>query len=239
MRQIRVLVGLLVVLLLTAASEWAGAEDPVPEAARQFLTRPDEPMPTSVAVRRLEATAQRLAGSGWMRVRVSIAPGVAMHWTALEEGGSARIRHDVLREMLDSEAETVARNLSAGAAMTEANYRFLPLTDAQHAAVPAGLVRFRVEARRRDQMLVDGTVWTSARDGDLVQIDGRLAKSPSFWVRSVDVMRRYARIDGIRVPVLTKSVAEVRLAGRTTLTMTYDYESIDGRPVGTPVPAAR
>jgi hypothetical protein len=73
-------------------------------------------------------------------------------------------------------------------------------------------------------MLVDAT-------GDLIEIRGRLSRNPSFWTTSVNVVRRYARIDGIRVAVATEAVSSVRVAGPSQLSVVYDYEEINGRAV--------
>jgi hypothetical protein len=75
-------------------------------------------------------------------------------------------------------------------------------------------------------------------DGDLARIEGRLSKTPSFWTRRVDVVRRYERLGGVRVPVSIESVAHVLIAGRSTFKMTYEYETINGHHVGNPQPHA-
>jgi hypothetical protein len=64
-----------------------------------------------------------------------------------------------------------------------------------------------------------------------VRIEGALAKNPSFWTRRVEVVRRYERIAGVRVPVWMQSTASIRIAGKSTLTTTYQYLSINGQPV--------
>jgi hypothetical protein len=77
-------------------------------------------------------------------------------------------------------------------------------------------------------MLVHGTALVTADSGDLRLVEGRLAKSPSFWTRSVRISRRYERIAGVRVPVSMRSTADVRIVGDSTFSMTYDYETING-----------
>src|SRR4029078_10321191 len=47
----------------------------------------------------------------------------------------------------------------------------------------------------------------------------------------VNVIRHYARVDGVRVPIATESTAKVKLAGLSYLDVHYDYETINGRPV--------
>lgn len=62
----------------------------------------------------------------------------------------------------------------------------------------------------------------------LTRVEGVLAKRPSFWTRRVEVVRRYERIAGVRVPVSMESTADVRILGRSSFTMTYDYRAING-----------
>jgi hypothetical protein len=52
----------------------------------------------------------------------------------------------------------------------------------------------------------------------------------------VDIDRRYERIRGVRMPVSLQSVARVLVAGKSTFTVTYQYETVNGQHVGSPVP---
>jgi hypothetical protein len=101
-----------------------------------------------------------------------------------------------------------------------------------------GLAAVGVKPRRKDVLLVEGAIFVQPSDGDLARIEGRLSKTPSFWTRRVDVVRRYQRLGGVRVPVSIESVAHVLIAGRSTFKMTYEYETINGQRVGTPKPPA-
>ena len=71
-------------------------------------------------------------------------------------------------------------------------------------------------------------------DGELTRIEGKLSKTPSFWTRRVDVIRKYERKAGVRVPISIESVAHVLIAGRSTFKMTYEYQTINGQHVGDP-----
>ena len=46
-------------------------------------------------------------------------------------------------------------------------------------------------------LLVDGTIYLNPDNGELVRMEGRLAKSPSFWTRRVEIVRWYRRIAGV------------------------------------------
>ena len=49
------------------------------------------------------------------------------------------------------------------------------------------------------------------------------------YVRRVDVVRCYARMAGVLVPISFESVASVLIAGHSTFKMTFDYEIINGQ----------
>ncbi len=74
-----------------------------------------------------------------------------------------------------------------------------------------------------------GAMFLRPVDGELVRVQGRLAKSPSFWIKTVDIVRTYERIEGAVMPVALETTAQVRMFGTATLTMTYHYSEIDGR----------
>ena len=108
--------------------------------------------------------------------------------------------------------------------LTEANYVF----DA--CAEEGGYRRISMTPRRRDSRLIEGSLLLIPRKGPL-RLEGRLARSPSFWVRWVDVVWKYGDIGGAMMPVQVQSRASVRFFGLSTFVMTYDYEAINGRPV--------
>ena len=67
--------------------------------------------------------------------------------------------------------------------------------------------------------------------GGIVRMEGRLTKSPSFWVRDVDVTWKFTRIGDAMVPTELSSSARVIFYGRQPFKMTYDYEMVDGRAI--------
>ena len=115
--------------------------------------------------------------------------------------------------------------------MTPANYVF-----EDRGAQPDGLTSLTMTPRRKDVLLVDGTIYLDPDNGELVRMEGRLSKSPSFWTRRVAIVRWYRRIAGFRMPTALESVANVRVAGGSTFRMSYEYESINGQRVGNPQP---
>ncbi len=147
------------------------------------------------------------------------------------EEGSAYIRSHVFRAALEAEQKMWASGEPERAAFTLANYEF-----EDRGRSHDGLASVAVIPRRKDVLLVDGTIFALPDDGELVRIDGRLSKAPSFWTRRVEVVRQYQRLAGVHVPVSLESTAHVMIAGVSTFRMTYDYETINGQRVGSPQP---
>ena len=94
-----------------------------------------------------------------------------------------------------------------------------------------GLQRIILKPNRKSDGIVNGSMWLDAEANALVRIEGRLLKSPSFWLRDVDVTWKYARVGGHDLPVEMISSGRVRIFGRSTFKMNYDYVSIEGRAV--------
>lgn len=204
--------------------------DPV---VRRFLERADEPLAGYRALRRLEARNDRFDLHGWMEAWTELSPAGLFTYQIVREGGSDYIRTKVLRPLLDNEERLLETRNASRSAVTPDNY----VLRGSEAAEP-GLVKLLVSPKRRDVSLIEGAVFVTEEDADLVRVEGRLSKNPSFWTRRVDVVRHYDRIGGARVPVRLDSVAQIRFAGTSTLSMTWDYEAINGIPV-TKTTAAR
>jgi hypothetical protein len=176
------------------------------------------------ATRSLNAGARGGKHQGWMSVETVQGSNGQFDWTVIEEGGSERTRNKVFRELLKAEADAWRAGAKDAAAITPANYEFAPMTPSN------GYVRIALTPRREDPRLVVGTLTVSA-DGYPVLLEGRLAKSPSFWVKSVSIVKRFARIGGIALPTSIESTADVRIVGQANFSMAYAYQEVDGRDV--------
>ena len=193
------------------------------DAIQKFLAKAMVPH-SYRATRRLEA-----AGSGqrgWLDARTDFTPASGLDYEVTAEGGSGYIRSRVLRKLLEEERRLIARGDSSRAAISRANYQF---TDG--GADENGLARVMLQPLRKERPLIDGRMFLKPDDGDLVRVEGRLAKNPALWVSRVDIVRSYRRINGALVPVLLESTAQLRLLGRSTLRMTYRYSHIDQQPI--------
>jgi hypothetical protein len=192
----------------------------------RFLADIEKPPVAYQARRRLEASSVKLKESAWMEAITEYDPAAGLTYSIVAQGGSERIRRRVLNAVLEAEREhsTVAEWRQAN--LSPANYTFDFGGDAGD-----GMLRMHLTPRRRDSRLVLGSALLTAQSGNLVRVEGRLSKSPSFWVRWVKVSRSYSPVGGSMMPIAVESTADVRLAGMSTFSMTYDYQMVDGQAV--------
>jgi hypothetical protein len=157
----------------------------------------------------------------------SLAPDGTFSFEVIRQDGSALIRRRVLLAALETELRTRNERQLADSALTMANYEFR----LDQVGPEDGMATVRLFPRRQTPMLLSGTVTVRPHDGDMVRIDGSPSALPSWWTKQVYVVRRYARIAGVRVPMEMASRADVRIAGESTFWMVYEYQSINGHAV--------
>ena len=95
-----------------------------------------------------------------------------------------------------------------------------------------GLANVLLSPRRKGLCWSPERCFCSHSEGNLVRLEGRLAKSPSFWVKNVDVVRKYEQIAGVVVPVALESRPRCKCSVKPRhFRMTYSYSEIAGRDV--------
>lgn len=225
----------LLVILAAPLVIHARAADPTDASAgapvlQRFLALADSRPSDFRALRQLDAHNEHFDKSAWMDVWTE-ADRSGFRYRIVGEGGSDYIRSRVFRASLETERRMWADGSPARVALTPANYLF-----EERGAQPDGLTSLVLKPRRKDSLLIDGSIHLNPEDGDLVRLEGRLIKPPSFWTRRVNIVRWYRRVAGVRMPVALETVASVRLVGESTFRVTYEYETVNGQRVGAPLP---
>jgi hypothetical protein len=199
-----------------------------PSILERFLAL-DDPEPSQYrALRHLEARNDRFEKSAWMDVWTD-ADASGFRYRIVAEDGSEYIRNRVFRASLETERKIWGSGAPDKAGFTHTNYTF-----EDRGAHSDGLASLAVKPRRKDLLLVDGVLFLRPDDGELMRLEGELAKSPSFWTRRVHIVRHYQRFLGFRMPVALETTAAVRIAGQSSFRMTYEYESINSQHLGNP-----
>lgn len=176
------------------------------------------------ALRRMHASTEKAKHEAWLEAWTELKDG-RFSYQIVSERGSEAVRGKVLRAMLEREEELVNSGNMMKGDLTAANYEFSePGRDADGTRV------VQLKPKRNDPLLVEGRAVLND-GGDLVRVEGRLSKNPSFWTSLVNIVRRYARVGGVRVPVATETTAKVKFVGTSQLEVLYEYESVNGRAV--------
>lgn len=183
--------------------------------------------PAYRALRRLDAGVAGSAKHGWIEAWTELNPDRGFTFEVVGEGGHEYVRNKVLRKLLLNEQQLIARGFPLRAPLDAQNYSF-----ADGGTTDAGLQRVMLKAARKAHGIVNGALLLAPGEEYVAQIEGRLVKSPSFWVKDVDVIWDFSQLGGYVLPVAMTSSGRIRMIGRSTFKMTYEYESIDGRPAG-------
>jgi hypothetical protein len=213
----------LALLLTHSAAMTAGTRPAAPAEAP--LSIQEEPLTQYRALRRMHARSEKFGHEGWLDAWTEL-DAKGFRFEVVSERGSDYVRNKVLREMLERERDMIAKGQTSRGDLSATNYEFSEPADQQ-----PGERHVLLKPRRKDVMLVDGRMVLSPDGQELLRVEGRLAKNPSFWTSLVSIVRRYARLDGVRVPMSIETTAKVKIAGASRMTVKYEYESVNGRPV--------
>jgi hypothetical protein len=81
-----------------------------------------------------------------------------------------------------------------------------------------------ISPKTENKYLLQGRIWVDLDEYAIVRIDGRPAKNPSFWIKSVHFVHSYQKSGSFWFPASDRSVTDVRIFGATELTIEYlDY----------------
>ena len=204
----------------------------VPGAAPNTADRPtgphlaieEQPLTQYRAYRRMHARNEHFNQEAWLEAWTEL-DDRGFRYTIVSETGSDYIRSKVLKAVLKREQQLVADGDCGRSELTPENYEFQDVQQGD------GERYVTLKPKRKDVVLVDGRMVLSEDGSELLRVEGRLSKNPSFWTSLVNVIRHYARLDGVRVPIATESTAKVKFAGVSHFDVRYEYETINNRPV--------
>jgi hypothetical protein len=189
-----------------------------------FFSRAEQPLHQYRAFRRMHTTSDNGKYEAWLDAWTELKDG-RFSYQIVSEKGSETARGKVLRPLLAHEQQVVNNGEDNKSEYSPANYEF---TEAGRDRNGARVVQ--IKPRRQDVMLVEGHAVLNDV-GDLLRVEGKLSKNPSFWTTLVNIVRRYARIGGVRVPVATETYAKLKFVGAAQMEVLYDYQSVNGHAV--------
>ena len=214
-----------ITLLAASATLPAAAQQDAGRTPTDPPVLDDRPLTQYRAFRRMHATNEKFNQEAWLEAWTELDQ-KGFRYEIVSTRGSEYVLNKVLKTLLAREQEIVAKGQTDRAEITPANYEF-----SEPDRHGDGVRYVLIKPKRKDILLVDGRMVLNEEGTELLRVEGRLAKNPSFWTSLVNVVREFARFDGVRVPVTTESIAKLKFAGLSRMTVSYEYESINGRPV--------
>jgi hypothetical protein len=152
-----------------------------------------------------------------MSVEVSCARDGVKEFRIVSEEGSYPIRKLVLHRMLKEETDASRPDTRKTTRITPANYDFKLIGKEVVGVRPAYVLQ--VTPRQENKYLIDGRIWVDTDDYSIVRIEGRPARIPSFWTRSVHFVHTYQKVGPFWLAASTHSVSDVRIYGTAEVTI--------------------
>jgi hypothetical protein len=143
---------------------------------------------------------------------VSYYPPDTKQFEIVNASGSGRGQH-VVKSVLEHESEMATDWHKT--AITTANYNFSFLGEETLNGRPCFILS--LAPRRKTKELVDGKAWIDATNYHILQVQGELAKSPSFWIKKVDLTLYFSEVEGMWLQTAVRAVADVRVFGTNIL----------------------
>ena len=147
-------------------------------------------------------------------------------FTSSSEQGSGYVLHHVFRRLMEDEKKRVRGDKDPDSLITPENYTFEIVGTERVDSSNCSVVHAVPKHKQTD--LFEGKIWVDNKDFAIVKITGRLAKNPSFWIKRVDFVRNYRKIDGFWLLSREEAVSVIRIFGTETLTIDYKNYSVNG-----------
>jgi hypothetical protein len=174
------------------------------------------------SMRQYHLENQRFHKSARMTVRVDYDPAGTKTFEVVSEEGSKAVLHRVFRPMLEAESAGSHKEDRESSRILPANYDFQLIgVDTSDGSMSYVL---EISPKTQNKFLIRGRIWVDAKDYAIKRIEGSPAKNPSFWTRSIHIEHRYGKAGVFWLPLSNYSSADVRIFGRTVVTIKYfDY----------------
>lgn len=166
-----------------------------------------------------------------VKAQINVVPPSERDYKIIESEGNDR-GEKVVRKILEHEAAAEKAHPSP-TAVTRENYDF---TDQGHEMFEGvNCYVLGLKPKREEPSLVDGRAWVDPNTFAVRKIEGKMAKSPSWWVKDVDVVVNFGEIGGLWMQTASHAVADVRVIGRyTVLSRALDVQTASAEAVNLP-----
>jgi hypothetical protein len=210
----------LVILLAVLSASPGRAADVVDSTAgaslafARYTAGVEQSSPWSMETVEIEAALPKMSQTGRLRAIRRLLPFGKPEYQVLEMAGDQTVKQQVIYRYLSAEVRAAAIPASS-VAVTAANYKFHYKGTVQ---TGQGVVyAFTITPRKKREGLIKGELWIDGETGAAVRLSGYLVKSPSIFVKRIDLNRETDLRDGVAQTRVTHLSIDTRLVGRAEL----------------------
>jgi hypothetical protein len=195
------------------------------EVVARMMARDNERQATLygyTAARRYVLENQRHHKRAEMLVRMTCLRDGSKQFETISETGWGGARKHVFPRLLEAETEASRPGLRERSRLIPENYVFEMVGTDYVKERPAYVIS--ITPKTPNKYLTQGRIWIDADEYAIVRIEGKPAKNPSFWIKSVHFIHTYEKRGSFWFPVSDRSVTDARIFGSTEVTIEYfDY----------------
>lgn len=137
----------------------------------------------------------------------------SMNYGIEKSSGSSR-GQQVVERILDHEAEQTSQH-SQAVALSRENYDFSYIGEAAFDGRSCYLLELK--PKRKEKNLITGRAWVDRQSFRVRHVEGQMVKSPSWWLKKVDVKITFGEMDGAWLQTGMEASADVRVVGTQVL----------------------
>jgi len=179
-----------------------------------------------VSTRRYVLHNRRWDKDAVMRVRIVSEPGIGKRYEILGMENAEGLQKKIFEKILQGEVEASRkRSHEADTRLSSENYEFNPLGSGSIDGRPCTLVALK--PKRKSKYLIEGKACIDTNENAVLRVEGKTARSVSFWIGSPRIVQSFRKVDGVWVSCMNRSTSDVRFLGSTQLTVDFvDYDIV-------------
>jgi len=214
------------ILLIPLTCLWGSDAVPPETVVQNFQAAASaqiERLPGASMEVEIEASLPKLKKHGKLHALRRISMLGRITYEAIHFEGDKSIKDEVIARYLTADAATRVGD-GKSVAITPANYKFKYKGMAEYDGRQVHV--FGLTPRKKRVGLFKGELWLDAGTYLPVRESGRLAKSPSIFIRRIEFVREYDIREGLAFPRSVETTVETRLVGRAELKVRFQNFSL-------------
>ena len=183
-------------------------------ALERFIANQLPDSRTPVETIEIEASLPNMNKSGRLRAIRTALPARHPEYQVLEISGDSIVNHELIVRYLHAD-QRAAEVRNESTAITPVNYKFRYVGAVQLRDDIA--YAFRIVPHKKKQGLINGVLWIDGATGMAVRLSGYLVKSPSMFLKRINLTRENYFHGGSVETRITHLLIDTRLVGSARL----------------------